>query len=314
VRGTRPTDYCHLCHCKFYGAYCKRHHVVTKQCESVKTCLKCQAQYTVVPDRRHKCGHAKCPVCHQWVSIQEHKCYIQPVVEEEEEGGGSMEAPPPPPSPPLFVYADFEAMQNAEGMFVPNLLCYSSGEETAIHVLDGEDCALQFLEAMDDLTDVPDQENEREILVVFHNLKGFDGTFILHELYEQQREVTNQLTVGAKVLSFQSGPLKFIDSLCFLPIPLASFPSTFNLTELKKGFFPHLFNTPDHQQYLGPIPDLAFYDPDGMMAKKKEELTQWHADQVRRHVLFDFQRDMIDLLQVGCGPVESWLRSLSAGI
>ena len=104
VRGTQPTDYCTLCHCKFYGAYCKRHHVVTKQRQSVKTCLKCQAQYTVVPERRHKCGHTKCPVCQQWVSIQDHKCYIQPVVEDEEpepteEEGGCMVAPPPP----LFV-------------------------------------------------------------------------------------------------------------------------------------------------------------------------------------------------------------------
>ena len=40
-----------------------------------------------------------------------------------------MEAPPPPP-PPLFNYADVEAMQNAEGVFVANLLCYSSAEET----------------------------------------------------------------------------------------------------------------------------------------------------------------------------------------
>ena len=130
VRGTRPTDYCTLCHCKFYGAYCKRHHVVTKQCQSVKTCLKCQAQYTVVPKRRHKCGYAKCSVCHEWVSINDHRCYIQPVAEEEErgteepteepEGGGRMVAPPPP----MFLYADFEAMQNAEGVFVANLLCY----------------------------------------------------------------------------------------------------------------------------------------------------------------------------------------------
>ena len=104
--------------------------------------------------------------------------------------------------------------------------------------------------------------------MVFHNLKGFDGIFVLHELYQQQREGVNQLTVGAKVLSFKSGPLKFIDSLFFLPIPLASSPSTFNLTELKKGFFPHLFNTPDNQQYAGRIPD---YDPDGMMAKKRKQ-------------------------------------------
>ena len=171
----------------------------------------------------------------------------------------------------LFLYADFEAMQNAEGVFVANLLCYSSSEEATINVLDGEDCALQFLHDLDDLTEVPDRDDGREILLVFHNLKGFDGMFILHELYQQQREVADQLTVGAKVLSFKSTPLKFIDSLCFLPMPLASFPSTFNLTELKKGFFPHLFNTPDHQQYVGRIPDLKSYDPDGMMAKKKED-------------------------------------------
>ena len=83
VRGTRPTDDCTLCHYKSYSVYCKRHHVVTKQSQSVKTCLKCQAQYTVVPNQRHKCGYAKCPVCDEWVFINDHKCDIQPVVEEE---------------------------------------------------------------------------------------------------------------------------------------------------------------------------------------------------------------------------------------
>ena len=63
-----------------------------------KPVFKCQAQYTVVPNQRHQCGHAKCPVCQEWVPIQGHKCYIQPVVENEEsepteEGGGGMVAP-----------------------------------------------------------------------------------------------------------------------------------------------------------------------------------------------------------------------------
>lgn len=58
------------------------------------------------------------------------------------------------PAPPLFVYADFEAMQNAGGVFVANLLCYSSTEEEAIHVLEGKDCAVQFLYDLDDLVDV----------------------------------------------------------------------------------------------------------------------------------------------------------------
>ena len=244
--------------------------------------------------------------------IQEHKCYIQPVVQEKEaeeteepaeEGGGCMVAPPSP----LRVYADIEAMQNEENVFIANLLCYATAEEEEIHVLDGDQCVLNFLHELDDLADVPESDKDREIICVFHNLKGFDGMFIINELYNQQREVINQLTVGAKVLTFTSGPLKFIDSLSFLPMPLASFPATFNLLELKKGFFPHLFNTPENQQYVGRIPDLEFYNPDGMMASKKEELLQWHAQQVRRNVQFNFKEELISycqsdvqLLKQGC--------------
>ena len=31
--------------------------------------------------------------------------------------------------------------------------------------------------------------------------------------------------------------------------------------------FPHLFNIPAHQNYVGRIPDIEFYDPDSMMTK-----------------------------------------------
>ena len=75
-------------------------------------------------------------------------------------------------------------------------------------------------------------------------------------------------------------------------MPLASFPSTFELTEMKKGFFPHSFNIPEHQSYRGPIPALEYYDPKGMSPSKKAELEQWHADQVRRNVIFDFQTEL----------------------
>ena len=312
VPGTQPEDYCTQCNTKFFGIHCKRHHFESKQCESQKTCLQCQAEYAVIKGKRHRCGFAKCNVCKEYVYINDHRCYIQPVEQEKEaketeepteEGGSSMVAPPSP----LLVYADIEAYQNEENVFVPNLLCYTTAEEEDIHALDGEDCVLQFLEELDDLSEVPNSERERQITIVFHNLKAFDGIFLIRELYQQQREVINQLTVGAKVLSFTSGPLKFIDSLCFIPMPLASFPATFNLTELKKGFFPHLFNTPENQQYVGRIPDLEYYDADSMMPSKKEELLQWHADQLARNVEFNFKQELIAycysdvaLLKAGC--------------
>ena len=96
---------------------------------------------------------------------------------------------------------------------------------------------------MEDLTEVPENEHERHIHIFFHNLKGFDGLFIIEQLYKQQREVKDQLTNGSKVLAFVSGTLHFKHSLCFLPFPLEKFPATFHLRELKKGFFPHSFFT-----------------------------------------------------------------------
>ena len=311
VPKSEPSDYCSLCNTKFFGPSCKGHHFASNQCETHKTCRNCYAQYMVITGKRHRCGFAKCSVCKQFVSINHHKCYIQPVQEKEaeeteqtEEGGGCMVAPPPP----LFVYSDIEAMKDHEGVFIPNLLCYSSSEEEEIHVIDGDHCVLNFLQELDDLAEVPDNnEQQREVIVVFHNLKAFDGIFIINELYQQQRQVINQLTVGAKVLSFTSGPLKFIDSLCFLPMPLASFPATFNLSELKKGFFPHLFNTPENQQYVGRIPDLEYYDADSKMSSNKEELINWHVEQVKRNVQFNFKEELISycqsdvqLLKLGC--------------
>ena len=46
-----------------------------------------------------------------------------------------MEAPPPPP-PLLFNYADVEAMQNAEGVFVANFVVLFFRRRDTIHVLD----------------------------------------------------------------------------------------------------------------------------------------------------------------------------------
>ena len=234
--------------------------------------MRCQARFQCIKGKRHHCEVAKCPSCHEDVVLSTHRCFIQSITDKQigvpEEGGDDDDDDSSSPIDPLFVYADIEAMQLPDRTFQVNLLCYRHAEENTIHSLWGKDACLQFLKVMDDLTE-QEYGEERPIIIIFHNLKGFDGMFLIEELYKQQRPVEQQLTVGAKVLSFQSGPLTFKDSLCFLPMPLAAFTATFNLRELKKRYFPHLFNTPDIQTYVGPIPALSYYDPDGMDEKKK---------------------------------------------
>ena len=307
-RDGQATNICDWCNCRFYGDNCFQHHLTTKQCQTHKTCLKCYAEYHVIKGKRHRCGFTTCPSCKQVVHMQSHKCFIQPHVEKEsqpqmdEEGNEKQPLPPP-----LYIWSDIEAMQMDNREFEPNMLCYKTSESNTIATHKGKQCVASFLHDLDEATDIPNDDRDRQVIVIFHNLKGFDGVFLINELYKQKRTVENQLTIGCKVLAFQSGSLMFKDSLCFIPFPLAAFPATFNLQELKKGFFPHAFNLPHHQDYVGQIPSIEFFDPEGMSDKKKNELEQWHAKQVRDNVQYDFQKEMqeycasdVELLQAAC--------------
>ena len=314
--GTQPTFRCEQCNFLFFGPVCLLTHRGRNECHKYKKCPKCQQEYAT--SKRHRCGMAKCPSCEEFVPLATHHCFIQPVDTNPSAEGRRKKDPL---SSALLVYADIEAMQLADRAFEANMLCYTTSEDAEIHCLRGSDCVLDFIHVLEELTippadmqaegeedDEDDDDDDRLIFVIFHNLKGFDGNFLLRVLYQQCREVTTQLTIGAKVLSFRSGSLIFKDSLCFLPMPLASFSKTFGITELKKGYFPHAFNIPANQAYVGRIPDVEYYEPQEMKdVEAKQAFERWHADQVARNVEFNFQQEMKDycksdvaLLRAGC--------------
>ena len=309
----KPSLPCRECGFKFYGEDCLRQHKATDQCKKYNKCPHCHAGFKVEKKHPHVCYEAECYSCKQFVDIATHRCFIQrpfdppPPKQWNKEGEPANETPPP-----KMVYADIECLLTEERGFVPNLLYYRVQDQVEITTHRGEECVDVFIRDLKDLSHPPHEDiEEQPLIIMFHNLKGFDGIFILQALYKDMSDVEEQLTVGAKVLSFKCGPLTFKDSLCFLPMPLSSFPSTFGITELKKGFFPHSFNLPINQEYIGPIPDLHYFDPDGMSPKMKSELVRWHAEQVleqeRSGVQYDFQQELIaycksdvDILQSGC--------------
>ncbi|CAH2012950.1 unnamed protein product, partial [Acanthoscelides obtectus] len=77
-------------------------------------------------------------------------------------------------------------------------------------------------------------------------------------------------------------------------MPLTALPKAFDLKELKKGYFPHLFNTLAHQNYLGPIPALDFYDPDHLKEDTREKLLKWHGKRQAEGYVFDFQKEIVE--------------------
>ena len=68
--------------------------------------------------------------------------------------------------------------------------------------------------------------------------------------------------------------IKFLDSLFFISMALSEFANSFELNELKKGFFPHSFNNPENQSYIGSYPDKKFYEPEFFNLKKNLEFDE----------------------------------------
>ena len=338
------TVLCRDCKRFFFGANCLLNHQThtsagrvapvpqASLCSTHKRCPHCQ---TLCPGRlkiqRHKCGYGKCPSCHEQVPTDTHRCYIQPIVEQVPTGPlnnrplrgaaaglatlqanlasspddeAAEEGTEPLPRP-LFVYFDIEARQDT-GEHVANLLCAETSESDEQFTFVGDSCIEAFLDWAQTLTRSPNSHVKRKVICLAHNFKGYDSYFILEECYKLYLQ-PDQLVNGAKILSLSLADLRFLDSLSFLPMPLAAFPKAFGLQELKKGFFPHFFNTQDHQDYVGPIPAQDYYDPPSMSPTRKDEFMQWHAERRAEHYEFNFQEELLSycqsdvrLLKEGC--------------
>lgn len=130
------------------------------------------------------------------------------------------------------------------------------------------------------------------ILNTFFFLPSFDGQFVMAWLLEQG--ITPSIIPnGSKLMTIGHPTLhvRLIDSFNFLPMSLSKLPSCFGLTELKKGYFPHLFNTEENQDYVGPFPDIKFFSPDTMSDAMRSDFLAWYKE--IKDQLFDFQHEML---------------------
>lgn len=92
----------------------------------------------------------------------------------------------------------------------------------------------------------------------------------------------------------------------FIPMALSKIPKAFNLSELAKGYFPHLFNNRENQQtILDCLPYIKYYNPGGMMPEDREKFISWYDE--HKNDTFHFQKEItkycrsdVDILRRGC--------------
>ena len=293
--------HCNDCNRYFKSQTCfDRHKKFTGNAKPIcATLVRCSHCDRIVKRHRrnpekHHCGKTKCPICKEYTQPGDHRCYIQPVKKRDEEESDSTEDLSEQTAREddvmeagynQLLFFDFECRQE-NGDHEPNL-CIAQNEAGDEWVFQGDNTRNEFCEWL--------FTNEHaNCIVMAHNFQGYDSYFILQYLRENGVKY-DVIMRGAKVLtlSIDLFKIKFIDSLNFVPMRLADFPKTFDMEELAKGYFPHLFNKKENEKYVGPIPANPYYNPNGMSPTARETFLEWHTTKKENNYVFNFQDEIL---------------------
>ncbi|PFX14055.1 hypothetical protein AWC38_SpisGene21823 [Stylophora pistillata] len=262
-------------------------------CASWIRCGICCQEFKPNKKEPHRCYWSECRNCKEDVDLRTHQCFIQHVNPNEDKPKKKSKSILKRQrknnldvseyfEPPLKVWADFEAMLHEDGTYMPILIVAETSESDEVFELNGPECTGDFLAFMDELAYGPPQENRnwddfREVIGIFHNLKGYDAVFLQEQMVKENRRFEFLIPNGTKNLCMKVGKIVFKDSMCFLHMASASFSTA------------------------------EFYDPDGISVKEKAEFEAWYAEENSKNLPFELIKELIAycrsdvaLLKAGC--------------
>lgn len=215
----------------------------------------------------HVCGYAHCKSCKLYCSLQDHVCFIEKPKKAPKENG------------PLFFY-DFETTcDNEERRHEVNFAHVQEADGTE-HEFGDMESFIAFA-----------MSRPQNSIFFAHNAGKFDSNFILEHVLACCHKTPEVLKANGRILDLNVEGIHFRDTYPHVSAPLANFPKMFGLPG-EKGYFPHKFNLKSTQTYVGPMPPIEFYCVEGMSAKKRQEVIDWHAEEVANGVIFDFRKEM----------------------
>ena len=302
---------CNECNRHFRSQTCFNNHKQQSKanqksvCQSKRCCETCRG--LINRRRKHECNMRFCSTCRQNKEIG-HLCYMKPV---EDVVTASDKV--------LFVFYDFETTQDTRisdtaTQHVPNLVCIQQFCSECENVEDIEqDCPRcgtrkhTFWEA-DPVGDLLSYLCERrpwvnKVIAIAHNAKAYDLHFILNRAI-LLKWTPDLIMNGLKIMSMRFEHMIFLDSVCYMPLPLRKLPDAFGLSATK-SWYPHFFNTAQNRNYIGPIPDVTMYGVDEMSEAERIEFLTWYkgqADNVfdNRQVLESYCQDDVAVLRQAC--------------
>jgi hypothetical protein len=320
-----PDISCFRCGIKCQSQECFERHLEFKKCDEF-FCWGCQTSIKrkkktdgttesyIDARRRHKCIR-KCRVCKKSV-YPDHKCYM---VREHFKKPNDR-----------YVFLDFETDQSDPNGKHVVIYCYLKWliVDKVTGLWDGHSIGeKEFGVHYNVLNEVGDflfrEGNFDDYTVIAHNMRGFDGCFLLNYLLEKGIEpfITSD---GLKLISVKIGGdvrMRLIDSLNFLQMGLSQFPKTLGLQDVGvKGYFPHFFTCPENLQVKQTgLPPPEDYGAQDMMPSEYEKFMSWHEE--HRNDYFDFQQELrdyckqdVNILMQGCLAFRDLVMTITGSI
>ncbi|XP_077961146.1 uncharacterized protein LOC144382995 [Gasterosteus aculeatus] len=238
-------------------------------CDAMKYCEACGKTYKA-GQKAHKCAPKVCVHCgeQQLESNDKHECFIQPLEKKEPQT--------------TYILFDFETRFH-NGKHEANYVCAMD--------LEGKKFCFSTLNCVDTFVKYYRRPRYKGYTFIAHNASGFDN-YILLEYFVKQK-ITPQVTMrGSRVILMydRSYRQRWIDSFSFLPMRLSKTPAALGFSDVEKGYFPHKFNTREHEYYVGKYPDPSYYGFDDMSDSDKARFMEWY--NTVSGGTFDFQKEI----------------------
>ncbi len=252
-----------------------------KICKTIGICKNCDKfvngdRTLSAQNTYHQCGMEKCDKCKCFKEIG-HDCFISQVDSDTIKNQNKKVKG--------IIFYDYETyVDPLTKEHVPNAACVQRHK-------DNEVTKHKFTNNTDFCEWLFTKENEG-FTCIAHYSRGFDIHFIKQYLYNSEANLKfSCIDTGLKTLQLHVDSLKitFIDSHSFFLCPLRKLPETFGLVDVKKGYFPHFFNTKENQNYVGTYPEKSYYGYNTMNEKDSKDFDKWY--NTITNDVFDFQKE-----------------------
>lgn len=213
------------------------------------------------PMASHECGQHRCQICRQY-AFMGHVCML---------------------NAPLVKSVDIAIDQNKQ-LVAWDCECYVSGKHEVYHVtacmVFGDDRHVYTFSTIDAFMQwvmhLPG------FTFVAHNSANYDSYFVIEWLLKNEIRY-NVIRQGSSIsgITLPASKIRFADSVRWFKCRLSRLPHMFGFANDPdanvKGWFPHKFASPEHSNYVGPIPPISDFFTDNMSVDEWDEFKAWHS-------------------------------------